>query len=285
MGLPSPPVCFLALAALVAAVPIYGQGGPPFRTDDPDTPGNRHWEINIGMVGERNLAEGAYALPNLDVNYGLGERIQLKYELPLAIQEFRGSHVAGGIGNSLLGVKWRFYQKKLKRVSEKTGDDAPRFAISTYPQVILNNPTNADARGIVERGPQYLLPIEAEAKIGPVRICLENGRWLRRDAPDLWIHGLMLGRQFTRKTEVYLEAYMLRQTHRSEDGVSESELTVGIGTRRPITRGGGLRLLAMAGRSPRRIRAWNSEPSWIAYIGLQFRIGAETREPGGDFRR
>src|SRR5712691_3274063 len=89
----------------------FAQGGPPFRSDDPDTPGNRHWEINTGFVGERTPVAGSYEVPNIDINYGLGHRIQLKYEVPLGIQETRDSpgHVISGLGNSLLGVKWRLY--------------------------------------------------------------------------------------------------------------------------------------------------------------------------------
>src|SRR5271170_2899855 len=65
------------------------QAGPPFRTDDPETPGNKHWEINFGWVGDRNPAAGAYQVPDFDFNYGLGDRIQLKYELPIAMEETR----------------------------------------------------------------------------------------------------------------------------------------------------------------------------------------------------
>jgi hypothetical protein len=40
---------FILLPALALA-----QGGPPFLSDDPDTPGNKHWEINLGFLGERS---------------------------------------------------------------------------------------------------------------------------------------------------------------------------------------------------------------------------------------
>src|ERR1700678_4585153 len=109
----------LALALLPTTV-AHAQGGPPFRTDDPETPGNRHWEINFGWIGDRNPAAGAYQIPDFDINYGLGDRIQLKYELPISIEETRPSTaspgvpassetVIGGLGESLLGVKWRFF--------------------------------------------------------------------------------------------------------------------------------------------------------------------------------
>ena len=61
----------------LGAVIAHAQGGPPFRTDDPDTPGNHHWEINYGFIGDRNPGTGAYQVPDFDINYGLGDRIQL----------------------------------------------------------------------------------------------------------------------------------------------------------------------------------------------------------------
>jgi len=103
----------------------WAQGGPPFRSDDPDTPGNRNWEINIFGTGDRNPAAGSYEVPNVDINYGVGHRIQLKFEIPLSMAELRGpnGHVAAGLGNSLMGVKWRFYAHHPKsQLKEKPGE-------------------------------------------------------------------------------------------------------------------------------------------------------------------
>ena len=33
---------------------VHAQGGPPFITDDPGTPGNHHWEINFGWIANHN---------------------------------------------------------------------------------------------------------------------------------------------------------------------------------------------------------------------------------------
>jgi hypothetical protein len=100
------PFLCLILAALTRFSPLaLAQGGPPFRSDDPDTPENRNWEINTVLVGDRNPSEGFYETPNIDINYGLGNRVQLKYEVPLSIHESRDSsdHVAAGLGNSPWG--------------------------------------------------------------------------------------------------------------------------------------------------------------------------------------
>jgi hypothetical protein len=113
----------LSALLLLLAGAAGAQAGPPFRTDDPETPGNKHWEINFGFLGDRNPSEGYYSIPDFDINYGLGDRIQLKYELPIAVHDLRGgtgnteeiaptsqAHVNMGLGQSLLGIKWRFYQ-------------------------------------------------------------------------------------------------------------------------------------------------------------------------------
>jgi len=44
-------------------------------TDDPCTPGNGNWEINLAWLGERSAAETAQDVPLLDMNYGVGERV------------------------------------------------------------------------------------------------------------------------------------------------------------------------------------------------------------------
>jgi hypothetical protein len=81
--------------SMFTVAPAMGQAGPPFRTDDPETPGDKNWEINLGWIGDRNPYQGYYSIPNFDINYGLGDRVQLKYELPIAVHE-----LLGGVDNS-----------------------------------------------------------------------------------------------------------------------------------------------------------------------------------------
>src|SRR5206468_13063788 len=63
------------------------QGGPPLLTDDPHTPGNRNWEINVAAAWEHRGKGWLWEVPRLDVNYGWGERTQLKYEIPYLISD------------------------------------------------------------------------------------------------------------------------------------------------------------------------------------------------------
>lgn len=264
----------LLLTTLVACAVVspssFAQGGPPFQSDDPGTPGDKHWEINVGFLGNRTPSEGSYAVPNIDVNYGLGHRIQLKYELPLAVQEVRGgrSRTVGGVGNSLLGVKYRFYEHQLRT---HAGNREAVFAFSFYPQLMLSNPTNSVRRGVVEPGPQFKLPFEAKAWIGPIHVSAEIGYWFtKKDLSNSWIRGLIVGHEFGRKGGLYVELFDQAQVGGLDLNLRESTLSIG-GRRTIIETGhGSVLLIGMAGRSLTNVTATNGQPSWIAYAGVQF---------------
>src|ERR1700690_4064865 len=122
----------LLLSTAVSAAAGYAQGGPPFITDDPGTPGNKHWEINLGWTGIHNPGASSYQLPDIDINYGLGDRIQLKYEIPLAAATDENNTTRAGLGESFPGVKFRFYEHH--RAAEPKSDENMNFSLGTYPQ-------------------------------------------------------------------------------------------------------------------------------------------------------
>ena len=319
--MPSAPRRLVLAALLLAPLLAHAQGGPPFRTDDPETPGNEHFEINFGFIGERNPAAGAYQIPDFDINYGLGDRIQLKYEIPIALEETvpQPGQVIGGIGESLLGIKWRFYEHHPKdplfkdrfgtgllaafkhqspEPTAASGDspgaaDSPEqlvnLSISTYPQLFLDNPTRAVPRGLVAPGPNLFLPLEINARIGPIRLDGEVGYNFGNHAlPQSWNRGLLIGHEFSDRTEAYLELYDQQDANRLPPGrgvgqfatglPKQRQTTLGLGGRQALNHNKTLNLLIMAGRSFQTITAQNSQPSWIAYVGLQVLLGPKGPE-------
>jgi hypothetical protein len=291
----------------ICSVAARAQGGPPFRTDDPETPENRHFEINFGFIADRGRSAGDYEVPDFDFNYGLGNRIQLKYELPIAIAETRSQIVAGlpdqhvgvvgGLGESLFGIKYRFYEHHPGdawlgfNTSEKTraaprantgGGDLPEepevdFSVSTYPQLSLNNPTRSVPRGVVEGGPDFLLPLEVNGRIGAIRLDGEVGyHFGNSKLEQTWIRGLLVGHEFGKRTEAYLELYDEQDATRVT-GIGRTpkqrETTLGLGGRRSLNMAKTLNLLLMGGRSFQSVAIGNSQPSWIAYVGLQVLLG------------
>jgi hypothetical protein len=307
----------LLLMIAVGGSHAWGQGGPPFRTDDPDTPGNKHWEINFGWIADRNPAAGAYQVPDFDINYGLGDRIQLKYEIPIAIEEQRplptspafpqGQEglVLAGLGESLLGVKYRYYEHHpgdswfsgfglgLKPEAKASGEDEAEkpvnLSFGTYPQLYLNNPTRSVARGLVASGPNFYLPVEIAGRIGPIRYNADAGyNFGNRNLPQSWNRGFIVGHEFSESTEAYIELYDLQGANRLPagrgvgqfaTGIPKSrETTIGLGGRQALNKTRTLNLLLMGGRSFQTVSATNTQPSWIAYVGFQVLFGPKEPE-------
>jgi hypothetical protein len=142
--------------------------------------------------------------------------------------------------------------------------------VSIYPQLVLSNPTRSVAREIVEPGPQFLLPLEASAKLGWVRVSGELGYWFSsKDVPNSWIRGVVVGHEFEKDTELYLELYD-QDDVRSGSVQKLRESTLAVGGRIPIVKGHWLRLIGMGGHGLVTATPTNGQPSWIAYVGIQF---------------
>lgn len=236
-------VCFFATAALA-------QGGPPYYTNDPGTPGNLNWEINVGYMPFYYSDQSASHTPDLDLNFGVGERIQLTYENAWLRVQNPSSRVEYGLGQSNPGVKWRFYD---------AGEDG--LSISVFPQLFLNNPNDAVRRGITPASEAFLLPVEFSKKFGPIDVDLETGFQFVHKGSNSALIGLVVGHDFTPKLEGDAEFYY-QGTFRP----SENEPTMDVGARykiRPSTI-----LLLMAGRSLEAARS--NQSYFVGYFGVQF---------------
>ncbi|HTW58263.1 MAG TPA: hypothetical protein VMD99_09040 [Terriglobales bacterium] len=228
----------------------HAQGGPPYYTNDPGTPGNKNWEINFGYMpfffaGGRSISH----TPDVDINFGLGDRIQLTYEDAWLRVQTPPSPVKYGMGQDQLGVKWRFYD---------TGEKG--MALSVFPQLSVNNPNHAVQRGITPPGASLIIPVEFTKKFGGVDVNVEGGYNLVHLGPDGWLTGLVVGHDFTKKFEMDAELYTTGTFH-----PSFAEPTFDLGgrykTRPPFI------LLFMAGRSFEPARS--NQPYFIGYFGVQ----------------
>jgi hypothetical protein len=270
-------ILVLFLLAIAALRLSHAQGGPPFITDDPGTPGNKHWEINLGWTANHNPGNAYYQTPDIDLNYGWGDRIQLKYELPMAVYTDPGNTTRAGLGDSFPGIKWRAYEHHT--AGEPKSDENMNFSLGTYPQVYINNPTNAVERGLVETGPQYYLPLEMTTKWGPINFNGEVGHWFgNRHIPSRWGRGLIAGHEFNDRTEIYGEIYDLQDANRIGSTPKQRALTFDVGGRQSLNRANTIRLLFMGGRALQTVTRQNSEPNWIAYLGVQLLFGPKDKD-------
>ena len=244
---------FFNLLALLFLAPtmLFAQGGPPLLTDDPGTPGRNNWEINLGYTIDRQSGDNEYQIPILDVNYGWGDRVQLKYEMPYIYAGIGHAPLISGPGDSKFGVKVRFFQ-----------DEKLDLNISTYPQLEVNNTSNSVRRGLVYDGPLFLLPVEVTKKVGPLDVDLEVGHWFTQQQ-GYWISGLAFGHQATKRLEVLGEVYS------DSSPFGERDNTFDFGGRYRLNKNA--LFLFMAGRSFSPPSSGQSQ--LIGYFGMQFQLG------------
>jgi hypothetical protein len=241
--------CLLNLASAALPGLAHAQGGPPFLTNDTGTPGNGHWEINLAVA----QSASTYQIPSIDLNFGLGDRIQLTYEVPYVIQTSSDQPRQSGWSNALPGVKWRFFDH-----------GAEGWQLSTFPQIETAASTRAQERGIASPGPRLLLPIEATKKVGAFDLDVEAGYYIPKNGPREQILGLVIGRTLTQRLELDTEIYNDRAT-----GAPPHETTMDVGGRYALAQS--FVALFMAGRSIGGTD--NGRPDVIGYLGIQILLG------------
>ena len=183
-------------ALLASALCAAAQGGPPFYTNDPGTPGPRNWEINLGYMPFLYSNQSISHTPDVDINFGIGERIQLTYENAWLRVHQLPLDAKYGLGQSNFGVKWRFYD---------AGDSG--WSISTFPQGFVNNPDDSVRRGITPQTNSFLLPFEFSHKLGVLDVDFELGYNFVHNGPSGWLAGVVVGHTFTPKLELDGEFY------------------------------------------------------------------------------
>jgi len=243
---------FLASSLVLTAGRADAQGGPPLITDDPGTPGDGRWEINLGFTIEESRSETVYETPLLDINYGLGERIQLKYEVPWLMLDEEGSGARSGLGNSQIGVKFRFLDEERHGVS-----------MSIYPQLSFDNPTSSDERGLVDHGTELALPVQIARRAGPVEMCLELGHSLIERGEDEWMYGLAAAWPLAERFDLLGEVHGVATRDFEED-----MLVFNIGSALELHEN--VSLLVSAGRSFRGSGSGAIE--LLGYLGFQLRF-------------
>jgi hypothetical protein len=247
---------WIFLWVVSASNAALAQGGPPFYTNDPGTPGNKNWEINFGYMPFLYTDLAITHTPDVDINFGLGERIQLTYEDAWLRVHDPSGPAKYGMGQDQLGVKWRFYD---------TGEDGTAFSV--FPQLSVNNPNHAVQRGITPAGASLIIPLEFRHRFGPVDVNLEGGYNLVHLGPDGWLTGLVVGHDFSKRLELDAEFYASGTFH-----PVFAQPTLDVGARykmRPP-----FILLLMAGRGVEPARS--NQPFFVGYFGVQILLPTKT---------
>jgi len=242
------PFSATVLACLLWAA--NAQGGPPLLTDDPDTPGPNHWEINVGGTAVYGAHQWDGGVPLMDINYGVGQHIQLKYQVQASELAREHGGLLVGMSNSLAGVKWRFLDQT----------NSSWLEISTYPQLEFVYPGSSGRRGLADRGDNLLLPIEVEHIFKKATVYAEAGYyWYEYEPKEAW-YGLAgeyeLGEKFSFMGEFY-GGFV--------SSFRDNALTFNIGFRRTLTEH-----VALIGSAGRGIFGPSERaPAFMSYLALQ----------------
>jgi Putative MetA-pathway of phenol degradation len=119
----------IALAIVVVCCRSVLAGSPPLIVDDPETPGEHGWEVNITSSIENTREGTEMEVPLFDINYGFNDRDQLKVEFSVFENDKPDEDNHWGVSDILVGYKYRFLEE----------NDCGGWAVAIYPQ--LNCPT------------------------------------------------------------------------------------------------------------------------------------------------
>jgi hypothetical protein len=204
---------------LIALGNVRGQGGPPMITDDPGTPGDGKFEINLALAFEHQPGVTSVDAPAIDINYGVGDRIQLTLQGgPVLLK--RSDHGAiGGLGGTEAAVKWRFID------NQKSG-----ITMSMFPRVIFNVSQSAARRGLAEDGTRFQIPFQFAKAFPGFDLDLEWGPLVSTVGPAECLYGIVVGVDLSKTTGLMAELHGTSRTNFSDD-----ELAVNIGIRQKLT--------------------------------------------------
>jgi hypothetical protein len=241
---------FIALAACAFATQeTWAQGGPPMITDDPGTPGNKKWEINLALAFEHRSGETLFDLPAIDLNYGVGEHIQLTLQTAPVFLKREGHGLIGGLGGTEAAVKWRF-------LDQQTNGDG--FDMSMFPRVIFNVVSSSARRGLSEDGTRFQIPVQLAKTFGRWHADFEFGPHLSSVARSQWLYGVVAGFDASKSTLLMAELHGTSRMNFTRDG-----LTVNVGIHHEFSK---TRILIVS--LGREIRS--PDPlATIGYFGMQ----------------
>jgi hypothetical protein len=210
---------FIAIALwLLALGSVRGQGGPPMITDDPGTPGDGKFEINLAIAFEHRPDETSLDAPAIDINYGVGDRIQLTLQGGPVLLKRRDHGAIGGLGGTEGALKWRFVD------DQETG-----ITMSMFPRVIFNISRSAARRGLAEDGTRFQIPFQFAKAFPGFDVDLEWGPLVSTVGPAQWIYGIVVAVDVSKTATVMAELHGTSRTNFSDD-----ELALNFGIRQKL---------------------------------------------------
>lgn len=201
------------------------------------------------IASEQSINQsGKVVTPLLEYNYGALPDVQLSITVPYVISSPSGQVRQQGLGDLVLGAKYRFMQET---------DSQPMMAF--YPVVVT---PNGDAnKGLGNGGTQVFLPVWIQKKWGDWQSYGGGGYWINkaRGAGNHWYFGWALQNNISERLTVGGEIF------KQSDQLPVDNSTTGFNLGGTYNLDAHNRLLLSAGYGWSEIRALNTFSSFIGY--------------------
>jgi hypothetical protein len=186
----------IKVGVLLILISTAALAGPPFQTDDPQPIGFREYEFYTFAVSDGTSVETDLSAPALEFNWGAVPNVHLHIILPAATILPAVGVRAFGLGDTELGIKYRFVQETKHRPM-----------IGTF--VMFEIPTGDAAKGLGVGKTWYKLPLWAQKSFGPWTTYGGGGETIvkatgYRSYPFAgWLVQRDIGKKWTLGTEVF----------------------------------------------------------------------------------
>ncbi len=218
-------------------------------TDDPGTPGNGKWEINLAVAFEHRPNETSIDLPAIDLNYGVGDHVQLTLQTAPVLLARAGHSPIGGLGGTEAAVKWHFLDEETRGLD-----------MSVFPRVIFNVVPSSVDRGLAEDGTRFQIPAQIAKTFGRWHADVEFGPLASSVGRSEWLYGIVGGFEVAKTTMLMAELHGTSRTNFTRD-----VLTVNAGLRQELTEH---RILIIS--LGHEIHSAEEPRAFVGYFGMQF---------------
>lgn len=168
--------------------------GPPLITNDPGTPGPGAWEINLAATGARVAGAWDLDAPDLDLNRGVGDSVQLSLHVPWAHRRDDGAGWSSGLGAAEFALRWRFLDQERGGVS-----------VAVQPTWVSSFSRAARRRGLASEHAEFVLPLQVGRESASQAWGVEIARHFVQGEADAWQAGAFVGHSCAARLQCLVE--------------------------------------------------------------------------------
>jgi hypothetical protein len=238
-------------ALLLGMLALHLHAGPPFKTDDPQPVDLGHLELYLFSAGQRLPGDSSGIGPAIEFNYGVLPDAQFHIVVPYAFDRPENARSQGGLGDTELGIKYRFLQET---------ETLPQ--LGTFPLVEL--PTGSAGKGLGAGHTQVYLPLWVQKSWGPWTTYGGSGWW--RNPGDGNRNWTFLGWLLQRDLGEHLT--LGAETFHASAMTLRGQASTGFNTGGQVNFSEKHHLLFSAGRNV------SGDRQSVFYLGYQFTAGA-----------